>query len=139
MKNLLIGVVILCIAASCDKNGTIEAIFQLRADSPLPAWVVLPANIKRPDIAVSITDYEATTAASWKVKISVKDKTTGRKIHEAMGIGYWHPDSAREKAPAAVYPHWFIIEVNGVSDIYEQSEHNNLLKIVRSLNSTPQP
>lgn len=48
-----------------------------------------------------------------------------------MGQGYWHPDSEREKAPASTYPNWVIIEVNGIKDVYEQSEHNDLLRVVK--------
>jgi hypothetical protein len=61
----------------------------------------------------------------------VRDKRNGRNIQEAIGSGYWHPDSAREKAPAGAYPIWVIIEVNGKKDVYEQSGLNNLLKIVK--------
>jgi hypothetical protein len=48
-----------------------------------------------------------------------------------MGYGYWHPDSEREKTPAGTYPNWVVIEVNGMKDTYEQSEANDLLKIVK--------
>jgi hypothetical protein len=131
-KSLLVIAAVVAVATSCtDRNGTIEAIFRLRADSPLPSWLALPARVNRKDVDVTITDYEATTTPEWKVKFVVRDAATGRRLQEALGRGYWHPDSEREKAPAATYPHWVIIEVNGSKDVYEQSERNDLIKIVK--------
>jgi hypothetical protein len=54
-----------------------------------------------------------------------------QKIQEELGYGYWHPDSEREKAPAGIYPKWVIIEVKGTKEVYEQSEPNDFLKIVK--------
>jgi hypothetical protein len=65
------------------------------------------------------------------VRFVVRDKRNGRIIQKAIGYGYWYPDSEREKAPAGTHPNWSIIEVNGTKEIYEQSEANDLLKIVK--------
>jgi len=109
----------------------VSGIFRLREDSALPSWVALSPDAVRDGVNVTITAYEATTTPKWKVKFQVRDKKTGRIIQEVIGSGYWHPDSEREKAPAGTYPNWVIIEVNGTKDIYEQSEANDLLKIVK--------
>jgi hypothetical protein len=130
-KHWLLAVVLVGLTLSCDRNGTISASFRLREDSPLPGWVVLPLGTTRAEVSVAITSYEATTRGTWKEKIAVRDKRNGRIIQEDMGSGYWHPDSERDKAPAGTYPNWVIIEVNGTNDIYEQSEANDLLKIVK--------
>jgi len=82
-------------------------------------------------VSVSITTYEATTTPQWKERFVVRDSKSGRIIQEVIGTGYWHPDSEREKAPAGTYPNWVIIEVNGTKEVYEQSEKNDLLKIVK--------
>jgi hypothetical protein len=132
MKHWLLAVVLVGITVSCDRNGTISGIFRLREDSPLPSWVVLPPGTTRNQVSVRITTYEATTTPTWKEKFEVRDKKNGRIIQEAMGSGYWHPDSERKKAPTGTYPNWVIIEVNGTNDIYEQSEANDLLKIVKN-------
>ncbi len=92
---------------------------------------MLPPGTKRDEVSVTITTYEATTTPRWKEKFQVRDKRNGRIIQEAIGSGYWHGDSEREKAPSATYPNWVIIEVNGTNDIYEQSEANDLLRIVK--------
>ncbi|MGO9243562.1 MAG: hypothetical protein ACLP0A_11440 [Verrucomicrobiia bacterium] len=54
-----------------------------------------------------------------------------QKIQEEIGCGYWHPDSEREKAPAGTFPNWVVIEVKGTKEVYEQSEPNDFLKIVK--------
>jgi hypothetical protein len=131
MKRWLLTLALVGLVASCDRNGVISANFRLREDSPLPSWVVLPAGTTRDEVSVTITTYEATTIPQWKERFVVRDKRSGRIIQEAIGSGYWHPDSEREKAPAGTYPNWVIIEVNGTKDIYEQSEANDLLKIVK--------
>jgi hypothetical protein len=82
-------------------------------------------------VSVTITVYESTTSPQWKEKYVVMDKRSGRVIREALGSGYWHPDSAREKAPAGTYPNWVVAEVNGMQDTYEQSERNDLVRIVK--------
>jgi hypothetical protein len=108
----------------------IGAIFSLSDGSPLPSWFALPSGMSRDQISVTITRYEATTTAAWKMRIVVQDKKTWRVLQRASGYGYWHPSSERERAPAAVYPHWIVIEASGTKEVYEQSAPNNLLKIV---------
>lgn len=132
MKRFLaIWILLAIVATSCsDQNGVIAGIFNLSDDSPLPSWFVLPSSMNRDQISVTITEYEATTTPRWKMRFVIEDKKTGRTLQEAMGYGYWHPDSEKEKAPAALYPNWVIIEVNGTKQTYEQSKPNNLLKIV---------
>lgn len=131
MKHWLLAVALVGLTVSCDRNGVISAIFRLREDSPLPSWVVLPPGTTRDEVSVTITTYEATTTPKWKEKCEVRDKRSGRIIQQAFGYGYWHPDSEREKAPAGTYPNWVIVEVNGTKEVYEQSESNDLLKIVK--------
>ena len=117
--------------ASCeDRNGLVGAKFHLRDDSPLPSWIVLPHGTSRDQINITITRYEATTTPKWKVRFLVQDKA-GKTIRDEIAYGYWHPDSEREKAPAATYPNWVIIEANGTKEVYEQSGPNNLLRIVK--------
>ena len=111
---------VLVIATSCGDN--VGGIFRLRNDSPMPSWLVLPAGVSPNDITITLTEYEATTT-QWKVRFIIKEKKDGRVLREAIGYGYWHPDSEREKAPASTYPNWVIIDVNGAKDVYEQSEH----------------
>jgi hypothetical protein len=130
-KYCLASVALVGFVVSCDRNGVISANFRLSEDSPLPSWVILPSGITRDEVSVTITTYEATTTPSWKEKFKVRDKRNGRIIQQAMGTGYWHPDSEREKAPAATYPNWVIIEVNGQKDVYQQSGSNDFLKIVK--------
>jgi len=131
MKHYLAAVVFLALASCMDRHGVIGAIFRLRDDSPLPSWVSLPPGTSRDQVSVTITRYEATTTPQWKERLVVRNKTSGRIIQEIIGTGYWHPDSEREKAPAGTYPNWVIIEVNGTKEVYEQSEANDLLKIVK--------
>ena len=131
MKRWLFTLALIGLVVSCDRNGVVSAYLRLRADSPLPSWVMLPPGTTRDEVSVSITTYEATTTPQWKERFVVRNKTSGRIIQEVIGTGYWHPVSEREKAPAGTYPNWVIIEVNGTKEVYEQSEANDLLKIVK--------
>jgi hypothetical protein len=118
-KYWLLLVALVGVAVSCDHNGAVSAYLRLSEDSPLPSWVTLPPGITRDEVSVTITSYESTTTPSWKEKFEVRDKRNGRIIQQAMGTGYWHPDSEREKAPAGTYPNWVIVEVNGKKDVYQ--------------------
>jgi hypothetical protein len=136
-------------AVSCsDRYGTISGIFRLREDSPLPSWLVLPKGMTRDQVNVTIIIYESTydkATSTWnksKVRFIVFKKHRWifnalnkmwvfNKIQEQMGEEYWHPDSLRQNPPGGTYPNWTIVEVNGTKDVYEQSEFNDLLRIVK--------
>jgi hypothetical protein len=131
---ILVALVILGFMTSCaDRYGVIGAVFRLRDDPPLPSWVVIPKGVSRAQVSVTITRYEATTIPKWKVRFEVRNKRRWffQKIQEEIGYGYWHSDSEREKTPAGTFPNWVIIEVKGTKEVYEQSEPNDLLKIVK--------
>jgi hypothetical protein len=87
----------------------------------------------RDQVSVAITIYEATATPSWNVRFVVLDKHRWifYKIQEQMGTGYWHPDSLQKNPPGGSFPNWMAIEVNGNKEIYEQSEANGLLRIVK--------
>ena len=131
MKHWLLAFAMVSLVVSCDRNGTISAIFRLRDDSPVPSWLVLPTGTTRDQVSITIITYEATTSPQYKERFVVRDKRTGRILQEVIGSGYWHPDSERQRVPAGTYPNWVIIEVNGTKEVYEQSEANDLLKIVK--------
>jgi hypothetical protein len=131
---ILVALVILWFMTSCvDRYGVIGAVFRLRDDSPLPSWVVLPEGVSRAQVSVTIIEYEATTTPKWKVRFEVRNRRRWffQKIQEEIGYGYWHSDSEREKTPAGTFSNWVIIEVKGTKEVYEQSEPNDLLKIVK--------
>ncbi|HZM06313.1 MAG TPA: hypothetical protein VFC44_25210 [Candidatus Saccharimonadales bacterium] len=111
----------------------VSGIFTLREDSPLPSWFVLPKELRRDQVAVTITEYESTTSNVWKVRVTVRRKHHWifGVIQEHWGTVDWHPDSSRERTPAAEYPNWVVIKIGGTKEVYEQSEANNLLKIVK--------
>jgi hypothetical protein len=134
MKHIFLALALLGLTVSCvDRHGVMEATFRLRDDSPLPSWFTLPSGKSRNQVSVTITDYEATTIPGWKVRFVIRDNRHWffNTIQEQMGIGYWHPDSLRQNPPGGTYPHWIIIEVNGTKEVYEQSEANDLLTIVK--------
>jgi hypothetical protein len=154
MKRLLLILVLLGFTAvSCsDRYGVISGIFRLREDSPLPSWLVLPRGMTRDQVNVTIMIYESTyneATSTWnksKVRFIVFKKhrwvsnalneTLNKmwifnKIQEQMGEEYWHPDSLRQNPPGGTYPNWIIIEVNGTKEVYESSEPNDLLGIVK--------
>jgi hypothetical protein len=133
VKHPLLILILLGFTVSCDWHGTVSGYFRLRDDSPLPSWVAIPDGMSRDRLSVAITVYEATTTPQWKARFVVLDKRRWifRKVQEEIGYGYWHPDSLREKHPGGTYPNWMIIEVKGTNEVYESSEANDLLRIVK--------
>jgi hypothetical protein len=133
MKNWLLAVALVALTVSCDRNGIVSGYFRLRDDSPLPSWVVLPTGTTRDQVSVKITIYEATTTLQWKVRFEIQDKRRWvfKTIQEDFGYGYWHPDSLRKSPPGGTYPNWIVIEAKGTKEVYESSEANDLLKIVK--------
>ena len=133
MKNWLLAVALVALTVSCDRNGIVSGYFRLRDDSPLPSWVVLPTGTTRDQVGVKITIYEATTTLQWKVRFEIQDKRRWvfKTIQEDLGYGYWHPDSLRKNPPGGTYPNWIVIEAKGTKEVYESSEANDLLKIVK--------
>ena len=126
LAGVVISALILC---SCGEP--ISGVFQLRTNSPLPAFVSSITNGVNATLSkVRIYHYEATTSPKWKVKFVLEDNN-GRTLLEKTGTGNWHPDSLAQGTPAMRRPNWVIIEVDGTRDVYEQSESNNLLIIVK--------
>lgn len=122
--------VVLSLAVSCvDRHGVIGANFRLRDDSPLPKWLVLPSGVSHDQVNVELIRYEATFNPKCKVRFLVTDKR-GRLLQEQIGYMYWHPAMLRDKIPAGTYPNWSIVEVKLTKEVYEQTENNDLLKIV---------
>jgi len=121
--------VALCLVVSCDKHGVIGAYFRLRDDSPLPKWLVLPPGMTHDQVKIEIVRYEATFTPKCKVRFVVSDNQ-GHILQEQIGYMSWHPASLREKIPAGTYPNWTVVEVKGTNQVYEQSEANDLLRIV---------
>jgi len=77
----------------------------------------------RDQVRVEIILY---TDSKARIVFRKKHRWLFNKIQEQMGEEYWHPDSF-----GSTYPNWIIIEVNGTNDLYESSEPNNLLRIVK--------
>ena len=132
MKNITMFLVVLCVLmSSCvDRHGVIGAYFRLRDDSPLPTWIVLPPGITRDQVDVEIVRYEATSTPKCKVRFIISDKNK-KVLQEEIGYMIWHPDSEQKARPAGTFPNWSIIEVKGTKEVYEQSEMNDLLRIVK--------
>lgn len=122
--------ILLCLTVSCfDRHGVIGAIFRLRDDSTLPQWFVLPSGMSRGQVNIEIVRYEATFTPKCKVRFVISDKQS-HVLQEKLGYMWWHPDSEREDRPAGTLPSWSIIEVDGIKEVYEKSERNELLRIV---------
>ena len=135
MKRLLLILVLLGIVTSCsDRYGVISGIFRLRDDSPLPLWFAPPKGVCRDQLKIVIVMYDSTRDNPFggRARIIVKKKhwLVFTTVQEEVGSWRWHPDSEREKAPAATYPNWTIVEVDGTKQVYEQADLNDLLKIV---------
>jgi hypothetical protein len=119
------------VATSCsvDRHGVIGANFRLRKESPLPSWLTLPEDVDPKTVRIKINRYEATAGKKWKVRVIVHTDA-GRTLADKIGYSYWHSQSEKEARPAGTFPNWTIFEIEGTKDVYEQSEFNDLLKIV---------
>ncbi len=104
--------------------------FQLDKESPLPIWFKNDAAISRENISVKITSYEAYNYMPGKIKFKIYD-SDGKKLADATGTWEWHPKSLKKiKEGSAGVPNWTIVKVKGTSEVYEQRERNDILKIV---------
>jgi hypothetical protein len=119
---LFIGLIWLCLCC----NGCASGYFKLDQKSRLPAWFHNTNNIPREKLDVEIILYEPMSTDRGKVEINIS--SDGKKIKHAEGVWWYHPKSLKktDKFP----PNWLIFEVNGVREIYEHKEQNDILKIV---------
>jgi hypothetical protein len=113
----------------CACSGCVSGNFKLDPQSRLPAsWFHNKDNIPREKLDVEIIIYETTTSPKGKVKVIIS--SNGKTIEEAEGLWWFHPKSLNRKIPAAEPPSWGIIEINGIKEIFEQKEKNDILRIV---------
>jgi len=108
-------------------SGCVSGNFKLDPQSRLPAWFHNKNNIPREKLDVDITIYETTTSTDAKVKVIIS--SNGKIIEKAQGIKRYHPESLKKKIPGEP-PSWSILEINGIQEIYEHKEENNILRIV---------
>jgi len=113
------------ICSSCD--GFVSGYFKLDPQSRVPAWFKNKKKIPREKLDFKIIIYETTTSSRGKVKIIVS--SNGIIISEVEGLCWYHPKSFKKAVPAEP-PSWTIIEINETREVYEQSERNDILKIV---------
>jgi hypothetical protein len=120
IRTLLIA--IFAISAS----GCYESILELHPDSPLPKWIIIPDNVNREEVQVKFF-------LSLEGRVDIEVYLNGRSIESVRGKKIWHPKSIQKGLNT--YPTWSIIEVKGVSEIYEHRQLGHWLYIVDHVDS----
>jgi len=111
---------ILILSAVLFLSGCIESNFILSSESRLPVWVLCSGDCSRDALEVKVTYYTGE-----KATIEVFSTASGKKelVRELVGVNRWHPktlaDGILEEGVIAPYPHYVIIEINGVEEVYE--------------------
>jgi len=77
--------------------------------------------------------YARTHNDVWEV---IRD-TGDRLVAEAPGSVRDYFDSDPDKRKPTSYPKWMIIKIEGVEEVYEQAEMNDILRIVDKPISSP--
>ena len=129
MKTFYLAIILgVSLIAGC--SFFVSGNFILDKDSPLPIWFENTNQIPREKTRVKITIYEAYHGVPGKIKIKIYGPND-KKLAKSTGTWQWHPISLKKiKEGNAEEPIWTIVKVKGTSEIYEQSEQNNILKIV---------
>ena len=123
---VLIIVLLLTSCSGCIESGR----FVLDDESNLPIWFDKKHKLPRNNYTVEIIIYEEWSNRPGKIRIIIKDKDN-RRIDKATGLSEWHPISLKRIENGNAFPpNWSIVRVRGTEEIYEQSELNNILKIV---------
>ena len=111
--------------------GCVSGYFKLDPQSRLPTWFNNKNNIPREKLNIEITIYERTTSPKGKVNINIS--SNGKIIQGAEGTWCYHPKSLKKSENSP--PNWIIIDINGVQEIYEHRERNDILKIVDNVDA----
>ena len=122
-SKLLIVLLLIFTLFGCTQYGFIESQFNLSPESRLPKWVDIPSGYTRADLTMTITYY-----TFGYVKMVVRGPAPDNKvIMEVVGKDRWHP--LTKKQGYTVFPSYSIHSVDGVEEVFEQRERNNILYI----------
>lgn len=118
MIRLVLIVIFVVLIAGCY-----ESKFELHPSSRLPSWLNLPEHVERKDVRVVMTFQRP-----GEVEFDVYVEPSLMPNISADGRKSWHPISVQRGVNT--YPNWSIIEVDGISDVYEQRKLEPFLYIV---------
>jgi hypothetical protein len=124
-KYIILFLIFILVSACHPIYGIIESELKLGNGSPIPTWINLPEDNTRNDIDVSFTYYSHPIFN--KVKVVAKLKKDGTVIFQKVGSYKAHKLTKNY----ATFPNYTIIEIEGVSEVFEQKEPNNLLYVFR--------
>jgi len=119
LRKVAVIIMFTIVSLGCDPQyGMIDSNFRLAQESRLPKWFQIPSNYSRNDLTMDITFY---THPSGKiiVKMVVRGPGPERKVlSEKIGSERRHP--LTEQQSYTEYPHYSIITVDGVEEVFEQ-------------------
>jgi hypothetical protein len=117
---------LLFISCYYDGHGVVGAEFRLSKESRLPRWFQNNSRIPNKDLDVRVRRYESN-----KIRVIIsKSGAFGKTLEDKFGTQRWHPESLKEAHPGLIQPCWFILKVDGIEEVVEQRERNDLIWIV---------
>jgi hypothetical protein len=131
MKSKLFILLLLVFSISaCDifEYGIPESQFILSPESRLPKWVDIPLEYTRTDLTMKIGFYTHLIPFVSKAKMVVRGPAPEHKLIMVIaGNDRFHPQTKKQKWD--VYPRHVIISVNGVEEVFEHRQRNNILHV----------
>ena len=109
----------------CDpRYGCVESNFRLAQESRLPSWFTIPPGYARKDLSMTIIFY------MYHCKIIVYG-SDHKVLAKTIGTSRFHPITAelQEQGRRGEYPSYIIIDVDGIEEVYEHKEPNDILAI----------
>ena len=126
IKALLFLAMVLSLC-SCDlRYGIIESSFILSPESRLPKWLTLPTGYSRDKVRIEILVYTHPIKENI-ICIVYGPPPEQRILIEYVGTKRYPTDM--QKRGRSTYPRYIVIKVNGIEEVFEQRQSDNLLYV----------
>jgi len=106
-----------------------ESSFVLSEDSRLPKWFEVPKPYSRKDVTVEIHYFINLFGTNFKAILIGPEH---KKLDRETGTQRWHPETLeiiKTKEGRNSRPHYVIAEINGIEEIIEHREKDNIFYI----------
>lgn len=106
-----------------------ESTFRLANESRLPKWLTIPPGLTRADVSISVSYYVVPWGGRAVFKLKDMQAKTLEKIYgrETCG-GPFQLKNAPSGFPSG-YPEYEVVAVDGVTEIFEQREPEDILYV----------
>jgi hypothetical protein len=125
MFKLILTRIALLAVLAFNLSGCAEARFELSPESRLPKWFEVPEGMSRDKLKVTVDYYINSSGGEAIFKLYNESGTRLRKISGEMGIYPLQLEKPSHDSPKG-YPMYEIVMVDGVTDIIEHRERNDI-------------